>query len=337
MKVLFLLKSLKTPSSRIRILDIMPELEKLGIRCDYETFPRNIIKRYVLFRKCEKYDAVVFQKKLLNSIEFAILRKHSRFLVFDYDDAIYYKNASPSQEMKDYLSSTSERRFRRIIEKCDLVVAANRVLASKAGETTPDSKIRIIPSPVKIDEILSRSDTEIRGIPVIGWIGMKGNLTFIEYISDALRELRKKQDFVLKIISDNSIEIPGIKIEFVKWSLDAQNRKIRSFDIGIMPLSADPYSEGKAAYKLIQYLAAGVPSVCSPVGMNLDFCRNDEYAISAEKSEDFAEKILLLVKNCKIRAILSESGKKLVRERFDIGVVAKSYAEALKDNLPQKG
>lgn len=336
MKVLFIVKSLKTPSSRIRILDIIPELEKLGISSDYESIPSNLFKRYALFRKCEKYDAVVFQKKLLTFIEFGMLRKHCRFLVFDFDDAIYHKDASPSKDMKDYLSSSSERRFRRTIEKCNLVVAANRVLASKASETIPDTKIRIIPSPVKMDEILFKSDTEIRGFPVIGWIGTKGNLSFIEYISDALRELRKKQDFVLKIIADGSIEIPGIKTEFVKWSLDVQNRELRSFDIGIMPLSADPYSEGKAAYKLIQYLAAGVPSVCSPVGMNLDFCRNAEYALPAEKPADFAEKILFLVKNCEFRAKLSQSGRKLVKDRFDIGVVAKSYAEALKGSLSQK-
>jgi hypothetical protein len=35
-----------------------------------------------------------------------------------------------------------------------------------------------------------------------------------------------------------------------------------------MPLPDDPYSRGKCAYKLLQYAAAAIPFVASPVGVN---------------------------------------------------------------------
>lgn len=330
MKVLFLVKSEKTPSSRIRMLDMIPGLRKSGIDCTPEILPGNFFERWNLFKKSSDYDVVVLQKKLLNTIEFAKLRKHSRRLVFDFDDAIYLKNASPSTDFKDYRSYTRMRMFSRTVEKSDLLVAANGILAGKAMEIRKDVKVAIIPSPVKVEEILFKTDTEIRETPVIGWIGTKINLIFLEYISPALRELRKENDFILRIISDQEIQLEGIRTEFVKWSLAVQNCGLRDFDIGVMPLSADPFSEGKAAYKLIQYLAAGVPSVCSPVGMNMDFCKDDRYALSALRPEDFTRKILLLIRDRELRKSLSENGMRLVREKFDLKTIVESYGNALK-------
>src|SRR5207249_2245520 len=43
---------------------------------------------------------------------------------------------------------------------------------------------------------------------------------------------------------------------------------LATLDVGLMPLADDPYSRGKCGYKLLQYAAAGVPAIGSPVGTN---------------------------------------------------------------------
>jgi len=335
-KIFFLLKSKKTPSSRIRILDIFPELQKHGIEPEVEFLPSGILRRWLLFRKCRRFDAVVLQKRLLGILELNELRRKSKKLGFDFDDAIYLRNSSPSQNLKDYVSETRTQMFKRTVKACDLVIAANRTLAEKTTEFEPDAQVATIPSPVRIEDLLFKKDCMIKDLPVIGWIGTRVNLQFLEYIAPALRELRKEMEFILRIMSDTEIRISGVRTEFVKWSVETQNCELRNFDIGIMPLSQDPFTEGKSAYKLIQYLAAGVPSVCSPIGMNREFCNGDKYALSAPEPADFCWRILQLIKDRELRERLRAKGRPFVSGRFDIPVVGASYAETLRKLLQAK-
>ena len=43
-----------------------------------------------------------------------------------------------------------------------------------------------------------------------------------------------------------------------------------SFDVGIMPLPDEPWPRGKCGFKLIQYMACGLPVVALPVGANAE-------------------------------------------------------------------
>ena len=142
-------------------------------------------------------------------------------------------------------------------------------------------------------------------------------------------ELRSKRDFVLRVVSNEPYRQAGINIDFVQWSLEKQNAELRRFDIGIMPLSGDPFSEGKASYKLLQYLAAGLPSVCSPVGMNSEVSGNGEYCLTANHAGEFASQMLKLLDNCELRRSLGVKGRELVGRKYGLVTVASKLAEVL--------
>ena len=56
-----------------------------------------------------------------------------------------------------------------------------------------------------------------------------------------------------------------------------------------MPLNDDPFSRGKSAFKLIQYLAAGIPAIASPVGENQVVLRDGETGLFADSPEEWAD------------------------------------------------
>jgi len=330
MKVLFLLKSGKTPSSRIRVLDLLPALRENGIEADVEILPDTFLKRRRLFKKAKDYPVTFLQKRLLSVFDFRELRKNARRLVFDFDDAIYCKNASCSPDPADYESSTRAGKFKRTVAGSDLIIAANNVLAGKVRELNASVPVEIIPSSVDVGAIIPKADYKLSSPPVVGWIGTKSTLRYLELISSAFTDLRAKRDFVLRVVSNEPFRQTGVNVEFVRWSLGNQNTELGKFDIGIMPLSRDPFSEGKASYKLLQYLAAGVPSVCSPVGMNSDVANNGEYCLTASDSAEFASRMLSLLDNCELRRKLGLSGRKLVERKYALEVVALKLAEVLK-------
>jgi glycosyltransferase involved in cell wall biosynthesis len=212
----------------------------------------------------------------------------------------------------------------------DLIIAANNVLAGKARELNESAPVEIIPSSVDVGAFAPKADYNLSSPPVVGWIGTKSTLRYLKLISPAFTDLRSKRDFVLRVVSNEPYRQEGINVEFVRWSLGIQNMELGKFDIGIMPLSEDPFSEGKASYKLLQYLAAGLPSECSPVGMNSDVSGNGEYCLTASDSGEFALQMLKLLDNCELRRKLGLNGRKLVERKYALEVVASKLAEVLK-------
>ncbi|NOY76090.1 MAG: glycosyltransferase family 4 protein [Kiritimatiellaeota bacterium] len=329
-KILFIVKSEKTPSSRIRALDLLPGLRSAGLECEIEYLPKSFWSRRSLFRKCREFDVVVFQKRLLSYFEFRELRGNSKKLVFDFDDAVYLRNAAPSLDPADYASSTRSRRFARMVAGADLVVAANRVLADAAGSFASNTPVEIIPSSVPLAGYEPKGDYALSEPPVVGWVGTSVTLRYLEFLTPALAELRSRRRFVLRVVSDSEFAADGVDVENVPWSLESESREIRGFDIGIMPLSRDPFSEGKSSYKLLQYMACGVPSVASPVGMNVDVADEGRSADLADSSAEFASAIEGLLDDMDSRVSLGEKGRRKVEREFDRSVVAAKLADVLK-------
>ena len=121
-------------------------MNEKGIKTEIVFIPNSFVQRMKLFNKCRKYDIVVLQKRLFSWFEFYELRKNSKILAFDFDDAVYMKNRSPSANFADYNSSTRQKRFKRIIKSVDFVITANKTLAKKGEEFSEKSNIYIIPS-----------------------------------------------------------------------------------------------------------------------------------------------------------------------------------------------
>lgn len=328
MKVLFLIKPPQYPSSRVRIRDIIPFLADNNIETELQIIPALSWLRRKLFQSAGEYDAVVLQKQLIPAGDLAILRKRARKLIYDFDDAVYLKNAGIAETSEKYLNFRHLVKFSKIINSADIVVAANKVLSRKVQEINPGVNCQIVPSGVPVHNF-RKEDYAIERQPVIGWTGIKSNLKYLSFIAPALQKLTEKHDFILRIIADKSMKLKGVKIEFRHWHLETQYEEIRQFDIGIMPLSPNPYAEGKSAYKLLQYMSVGVPTVASSVGMNKDLGKDDYYCLLANNVDDFGRKLNLLLNHQQLRQDLGLRGRKLIEERFSLEHVGKAWVEIL--------
>ncbi len=328
-RAIFLVKSEKTPSSRIRVCNLLSRLEGRGVEAHVEYLPNSLTRRFLLFKKCAGYDLVFLQKRLFSFFEFRELRRRSVLLAFDFDDAIYLRNKSPSADFAEYQSATRKRRFTRTVRAADLIILANRVLFDETIEYVPERKIRIVPSAVELSGLEVKKSYELSSPPVVGWVGTKGTQRYLDYISGELRELRKRREFILRVISDADYVCEGIDVDNIRWSLDSESLEIGRFDIGIMPLSSDPFSEGKAAYKLLQYMACGVPSVVSGVGMNVAVAAGGEYALCADSPSEFGRMLGEVIEDCGLRGRVGRKGRELIEREYSTEVVGEKFADAI--------
>jgi glycosyltransferase involved in cell wall biosynthesis len=331
--VLFVLQDRELPSSRVRALDLGRALLANGVRPTFEYFPSSFWAKRELFRRAADFPVTVLQKRLLRWVDFTDLRTHARRLVFDFDDAIYCRCASPSKKIQDYDSPGRRRCFARTVAKSDVVVAANHVLAGKANKYVTSAAVRILPSSIVTEGVAPKSDYRLQAEPVLGWVGTSSTQRYLDLIREPLIRLQREHGCVLHVVSDAPYDAVGLQTRFTPWNLSTQYDQIRRFDIGIMPLSADPFSEGKASFKLLQYLACGVPSVASAVGMNIEVSDGERNCLLAETPDQMCSAVTRLLRDLSLREELARNGRGLVERSYTSTVVGTRLAGLLKQLL----
>jgi glycosyltransferase involved in cell wall biosynthesis len=320
-RVLFLYQDREMPSSRIRVLNVVPHLPAYEIVPSVEAYPATVAEKLRLFRRLREFDVVFLQKKMPTPPEIAMIRRLARKLVFDFDDAIYYRDGSRGS----FDSTSRYLKFKSVVRRADLVVAGNAVIGGFASRF--NSSVVVVPSAVALPARVK--DYAATGTPVVGWVGSRGNLPHLMMLAPVLQKLASRHEMVVNVICSERISIPGVRVRFVPWSLESEEREIARFDIGVMPLPANKWTEGKCGYKVLQYMASGVPPVCSDVGGNRDIVEHGKDGFLASSDDDFLECLETLINNMQLRRQMGMLGRKKVRERFSIEVVAARLGEIL--------
>ncbi len=183
MNVLFLIQDYEMPSSRVRVLNLLPALRERGFNYDVIPYPKGLINKIRIFKTLKNYDVVFLQKKLPSPFEAVLLRKFSRTLLFDFDDAIYVRHDSN----EDIESSSRMIKFKAIISRADIVIAGNRILAEEARRF--NRNVFIIPSAVETRGIPQKDYESENKKTVIGWIGGAINLSHLKIVEPVLQRL----------------------------------------------------------------------------------------------------------------------------------------------------
>lgn len=321
MNLLAVYKNERLPSSRIRIVQMLPHLDALGLVCEAVPYPKDPLSLRSLLRRAADFDLVWLQKVLPGAMESLLWRRLATPIVFDYDDAIMF-HMRPRRG--SYEAPRRARRFRRIASLAEGVTCGNAYLG---GLLPPgDRPVLIYPSPVPTG--LPRHDYAAASGPLhVGWIGHEDNLQSLAMIAPALTAVAAKHDFELVIVSGRSVSVPGVAAVHRPWSLREQDGAPAEFDVGLMPLDGrSPYNRGKCSYKILQYMAAGIVPVATAVGMNADVIedgRNGRLVESMDQWPRVLDDVLSMRRE--EMAAMALAGPAFVKARFSY----EAHADAL--------
>lgn len=295
MRLLVLTHRLGDPSFRVRWGRF---LDALG--AEAREIPER--GRRATFRLASEAETVVLHRRLLTGADFRRLRRAAKRLVYDFDDALFYRPKPP------FRSVLRARRFFRTVAGADLVLAGNRNLATVARLRA--KRVVVIPSTV---EIPTAPRPPLLPAPTAVWIGQRATLPYLEPIVAAVRDA----GFGLRVIADAAPE----GAELIPWSLATELRSLAECHVGLAPLPADPFARGKCGYKLLQYYAAGLPAVASPVGVHRTLAEGG--ALLASAPAEWTRALLRLKEEGGVRG---PQGRAFVERRY----AATSLAERLK-------
>ncbi|MBF0358963.1 MAG: glycosyltransferase family 4 protein [Magnetococcales bacterium] len=313
MKVLFLLSKRQPPSSRLRMANCIDGYRKAGVECTILPIQSGIFGRIAIIRLAKRHDIVLIQKKTsFKSFELKLLQKANPRIIFDFDDAVMFHEL---EHHKPFVGKHFVK-FIRTINHCAAVVAGNEFLASFSRPNCPD--VRIMPTPVDLNyNFVKTHDLSNTGELLVGWLGVNGNLHYLDELAPVFQKLVKKYpNFRLKIVSNDFIDITGVPIVKELWSLDGEAAALRSMDVGIMPLNNSLWAQGKCGYKLLQYMSAGVPVVASPVGINQEFIQQGVNGFLATDHEQWFQALSKLLDDASLRRDYGLAGRAMVEEKY---------------------
>ena len=209
------------------------------------------------------------------------LLANSQFGVYDFDDALQW----------DWGAGAAYRRVApkalkalTAVQHADRVIAGNTILADWASDYNGD--VIVIPSCVSPESYHQKTDYQVSDPPRLGWIGSVDNEANLCLIRSALGEIHRRTGARLTLIGTTRPTLGDLErlIDRVPWSEAIQHSSLAELDLGIMPLRDDPQTRGKCGYKLLQYAAAGTPSIGSPVGTNEEIL--SRLGMPAARSQD---------------------------------------------------
>jgi glycosyltransferase involved in cell wall biosynthesis len=336
-------------SSRVRFMQYLPFLEAAGFDVELSPFfgddylealyaghgshsavlgaYRRRIRDLRRFKPVE--DLIWLEKEALAWVPFAIeggLMPRGVPVVTDYDDAVFHRYDMHRLAIVRRLLG---RKHADIMARSTCVIAGNQYLARYASQAGQAS-VAIVPTVVDTDAYRVAEVDRPDAVPVIGWIGLPS--TWTECVGPylpTLRDVARHHGAVLHAVGAKPDPEDGDGLRFLPWSESEEVEMIRAMDIGIMPLPDTPWMRGKCGYKIIQYMACGLPVVASPVGVNTEIVQHGVNGFLAETPDEWRHALETLIRAPDLRRAMGAAGRTKVERNYSLHVHGPRVADLL--------
>jgi glycosyltransferase involved in cell wall biosynthesis len=322
MKLLILTNNSTRASFRLRIEEHLPYLRSEGIDCVVYTMPKRAPDRWRLFKTAPHYDAVLIHRKCLNILDALVFSRHRTKLIFDFDDAIMFSTSRPQSNHTSHYQL-----FRRTARMMDVMIAGNETLADYARRYCKE--VFVLPTGLDTAAYQIRGATKNPSELRLVWIGSESTLKYLEELRPVLEQIGKTHpNVILRIIADKFFDLEQMRVEKCPWSLATQAADLLACDIGLSPLPDNRFTRGKCGFKMLQYFAAGLPVIASPVGVNADFIRESKAGLAASTPSQWTEAIETMIRNIAFYRQSGEQGRAFV-QAFDKKHIGKELCRIL--------
>lgn len=295
---------------------------------------RGYFERLRWLRRTHEFDAVFVEKESLPWLPAAIELDYFRNvpLWLDYDDAIFHRY---DQHSSFVVRRILGEKIDALMRRADLVTVGNGYLGERAARAG-SAWVERIPTVVDLERYPREPRVRKPGPIVIGWIGSPSTAGYLKIVGPVLEELRRRHAIRCVAIGARLDQVAGMPFECVAWHEDTEFESLRQLDIGIMPLPDTPWERGKCGYKLIQYMACGLPVVASPVGVNVEIVRDGENGFLASTEQQWLQSLEQLVVDGARRETLGRVGRQRVDEEYCVQVQAPRMIQLLQRLVKRK-
>lgn len=273
------------------------------------------LNRLAASLRCYSYHTLVIQYELFHEgpmwMELLLARTHPR-VIYDFDDSLY-------------IFPRYQRWLPKLLQAVDHVVAGNQTLAEYTKQF--NSKLTYIPTCPDHSFYIPKPEhfgmDKSRNTITVGWVGNPANLFYLPMLTNAIRRLDQEFDLRFVVVSSGpydpeALNLDDLPLKRKEWSLHREMADIQSFDLGVMPVLDDELGRGKCGFKALQYMAAGVPCVVSPVGVNATIIKHGVTGFLASSENEWYQLIKKLIESPELRDSIARKAFQTTRENFNL-------------------
>lgn len=335
-------------SSRLRTLQYRSYLEKAGFEVEYAALFDDTYLQDVYAGIRNKLAILSYYQKRLSSLkgkaDLAVIWVEYEALpwlpwdferlflpkgvpvVSDYDDAVFHRYDRHGLWPVRWMLG---RKIDLVMQHSALVTAGNGYLADRA-EASGARRVEIVPTVVDLEHY-ALSGTATKSVtPQIGWIGSPS--TWTEYMvpmMPALTAVAAAEGARIMAVGAGKAAARHDLLDNLPWTEESEVARIQEMDIGIMPLTDTPWARGKCGYKLIQYMACGLPIIASPFGVNAEIVEHGVNGFHAATDAEWRTALVTLSRDPDLRQRMGAAGRRKVEQQYSLQVWGPAVANML--------
>lgn len=299
-----------------RCANYLRGLERLGIHTTAVPYQRDIWKRI-------RHDVIWWRRIGVDDAEATELANARARIVYDFDDAVY--------EMPDDLrvpgwersAPMLKRRFENISRLALGILAGSEYLANQCENAAQ----RCVIWRTGVTESAFVDAAERRGFV---WTGSKATLPYLEGARDVIEAVRARTGDKLVVVCDAA---PSLDADWMPWKHETQAAPLGRALVGFAPLPHTAYAHGKCGFKIVQYMAAGLPVVASKVPAHEELFAAGCEGVLSDDTNELADALAGFIERPEVARRLGERNREIAREHFSTTALLPGLAQALTQAL----
>jgi len=296
-----------------RVLGYVPLLAEQNIQVTPLTLPKGFIGQHCFLTTLKQFDAVWWHRHQLTFPHLSRLKRHARVLVFDFDDPVIFSSKKGGEN-----SITRRIRFSRLLRQCDAAMPASGYLQQLVLPYC--SQTTIMPMAIDLPDNPT-ADRQSTGKIQLLWLGSRSTQIYLDQIRPALEQIGSSSlPIQLRLVAHEPMTFGNLEVDFRKWSPQQQDNALRECHIGLCPMPDTKWTRGKCPFKVIQYMAHGMPWIGSAVGENMTSAGDplkQPTGLCAGSIEQWGDAITQLVSNASHRHDMGQAGIEHVKCHHD--------------------
>jgi glycosyltransferase involved in cell wall biosynthesis len=256
-------------------------------------------------------------------LEWIVAKVMRKKIIYDFDDAIWLTDKNENLFEKIIRFRT---KVKHICCWSYKVSCGNEYLCNYARQFNTE----VVLNPTTIDlESLQRHSIKREhnnNKVVLGWTGSHTTLKYLDELYPVLLVLEKLfPELEFLVIADKKPALNLQSLRFKPWSKKSEVEDLVKIDIGVMPLPDDQWSRGKCGFKILQYMALGIPSVASPVGVNSTLIQNGVNGFLCATNDEWKSVIERLVHDHALRKMIGDAGHATMARGYSVTANTKNF------------
>ena len=273
---------------------------------------------YVLF-KIKQKDIVFIEYEIIpyfpSILEFYLKIRNIKY-VLDYDDAIFHNYDINNNFI---INKLLKNKIPNISKCASAIITGSSYLTNYFRAY--NRNIFEIPTSIPFEYYHEIFIEKSKGPKTyIGWIGSKSTSVNLLPYCNLINEIIEIKEDVIFIFCGCDIKLKSIfssKVIFLDWNYNNEKFFLSKVDVGIMPLLHNNFNKGKCGFKLVQYMAVGIPTISTPFQSNIDI-DNGNGNLFAKNVKEWEKAFNDIIDNYEYYKHIGIKNRETIKDKYSI-------------------